>query len=1131
MPDRDESPSPLAVSPGCFASRGETEVLAEIQLRGVDGKHGQDGISFPRALRGNGRSGNPGGDATPGHPGTDADDAAFGVAYSDAGSRDRICVHGGAVVEETIGDEGYVFFEARGGRGGNGGRGGDGQPGSRGAKGRNATRYSNGGNGGPGGDGGRAGNPTDGRHGGEGGDIRLRLSHLDQGLLMLVKGDQRGGDVGFAGEPGKPGKGGAGGPGGSSYHWTETRTTRDSKGNTRTHTVFRSNPGGSKGRRGRDGAPSFYRAKDGLRGDDGRFEIQVIQPNGGVRRFPSPYDLQLVSFDVASETKILEPDSLVSLDAITVINRGGMPTPPNYVVRVTLPIDQWIESDEIDLILPCSIAPGERHTFRSDGLGFRIGDYVVGQPRRRPFTLDLFLSPTCRMESGIRRPFRNFENAEEVEVRFPVELTDIEALNSLSPGESSRVRLGLTNVGDETFDDKYLHRAVRLGARLTDGDLNPGHVVFFDDQDQLLDLTTLDFRKSIRGLKPGETRRIETRIGIRDHKNITAYQSFSLSFDLHLQRPGSSSSRDQFRCVDDRRERFRVSEQYRRDEGSRFLLIANQKTDVNDIEKWTQLADYFGSDLDVWDVSYYGFFDLVRQVDEDESLLQQWSGMTIIIPNDYYQTPSGKTVAFTELAKSQFLQAAANHDINFYVVGDSRTGGKKMLESALIPLGSKKSSRQLASQRDFLKQVKRWNKYVTRSGDVGALAAKDASEFADASLGAVHQFDINQRTWLFQPDAKWLEKHAQRFQRKLQKMDPLHRWVIVHRYDTGDTDTEWGFFKKRQIGHLEARRSLDSSKGSAVVFEVDPIDLVSENFITSRANKHGIFLALKFEDKVDRFIRVVSERVFPRYREDYVDRPLTDNEVTEIGNELLDSILLDIYNEQLVARESRMWGLGGVGALTPKLNYLADRSMNYAVTYRQMVDNAATLTLLYELVANIRYIAGRSKTIWDYPIFPTALFKRSRAVSKHMMNRADRITANIFGRKMSWWDKWTSASDDYDPFGGAKKAIPKGLARDTADERIMAIESDLWKSKAKLTRYTVAQSYPGLTYDPEVLPTQDRVMSGKVFDELVRKEKQADQRRAKTEYEVAHQRSELLVPLQKRSVVVQSSTTVTKQAT
>ena len=117
-----------------------------------------------------------------------------------------------------------------------------------------------------------------------------------------------------------------------------------------------------------------------------------------------------------------------------------------------------------------------------------------------------------------------------------------------------------------------------------------------------------------------------------------------------------------------------------REDGSRFLLIANEKTTTTDIDKWTQLADYFGSSLDVWDVSYYGFLDLIRDVDQDRSLLEQWSGMTIIIPNNYYETPVGSTVAFSQLAKSQFLRAAADHDINFYIVGDSRTGGEAMLD-------------------------------------------------------------------------------------------------------------------------------------------------------------------------------------------------------------------------------------------------------------------------------------------------------------------------------------------------------------------------------------------------------------------------------------------------------------------
>ena len=79
-----------------------------------------------------------------------------------------------------------------------------------------------------------------------------------------------------------------------------------------------------------------------------------------------------------------------------------------------------------------------------------------------------------------------------------------------------------------------------------------------------------------------------------------------------------------YRCVDYRKTLIRVSERHLRQPESRFLLIANQKTTVNEIQRWTQLADYFGSSLDVWDVSYYGFLDLVRDIDKDQSLLEQW---------------------------------------------------------------------------------------------------------------------------------------------------------------------------------------------------------------------------------------------------------------------------------------------------------------------------------------------------------------------------------------------------------------------------------------------------------------------------------------------------------------------------
>ena len=523
-----------------------------------------------------------------------------------------------------------------------------------------------------------------------------------------------------------------------------------------------------------------------------------------------------------------------------------------------------------------------------------------------------------------------------------------------------------------------------------------------------------------------------------------------------------------------------------------------------------------------------GIQTLIRAVDKDKSLMEQWRGMTIIIPNNYYRTPEGKTVAFTQLSKSQFLRAAADFDINFYVVGDSRTGGAARLAQSLIPVDDVKSPSGLKTQKEFLREVARWNKYIDRSKDVVGGATSNVRDFADISLGSVHEFDIRKRTFLFQPKPQWLESEARDLAKKLRRDDPLHRWVIVHRYDTGNSDTTWGFFKKRQVGTLEVRRTLDSTKGSVVLYEVDSIDAIDRDFITSKTNKHGIFLSLKFEDKVDRFIRLVSERTFPRYAENYVDRPLTDEEIREIGTELVDSILVDIFNEQKAAREAKTWGRSGVRALTPKLNYLAERALNYGVTYSQMQENDVNLGLLYDLLANILYMAEKSKSGWDAAWLPTSFFKRSRAVSNHMVDRVNSIVKSIFGREPSWWEKMTRPDDDYDPFGNARKKDPKGIERRLADERINACVQQLHRENPSIEKYATAQDHPGLTYDPELLPLETRVMSGEVYDRLVAEEVRATRHRYETERAVQAKRSDLLVPLVQQTQVAVEQVNVSR---
>jgi hypothetical protein len=1111
--------------------------LIEIQLVGAPGSVGHDGASHHTPPLRAGADGQRGGDASRAVAGQDAGNLSMQLSYL-RGSRvpgvlaidgrlDSPGLRDAAVSDDTkIGTSGYVFVKAPGGKGGDGGRGGDGQPGSRGDSGRDATRYSSGGDGGPGGDGGDAGNPSDGADGGSGGNVLLTVRRDQLGLLMLVKGNLSGGDIGFAGEPGRGGHRGDGGPGGSSHHWTESKGHTDAQGKRQTRIVHHSNPGGSRGRDGRDGASSSYRARDGSQGSPGQLRIEVIGDDRTPQYYGSPFDLELVSVDIACEYEILEPDSLMSLDQIVVGNCGGMPTPHNYTIRVRLDSDRWILSDEVDLVMHRALEPGETHTFAGRGLQFRIGDYVVETPRRRSFRLHHVVRPQAWMESGIHRPFREFGWDEEIQVKFPVELMPVTCLGSLAPGESTRLIWAVTNRSSETLGHKYLRRAVRSKLELLGGDVDQQHLVFFDQQDQPHDLAGESFQVPIRELRSGQTHLIETRVGVLETPEVVPYQGVAIGIDIDLQRPRSSPQAEQYRRVDYRKVFIRISERYRREDGSRFLLVANEETTVSDVEKWTQLADYFGSGLDVWDVSYYGFLDLMRAVDRDRSLLEHWRGMTIIIPNNHFETPHGTTSALQQLAKPQLLKAADDYDINFYVVGDSRSGGEEMLEAALVPVNDDRPPSPLKTEQDFLRELKRWAKYVRQSKDVVGGATADVRDLADVSLGAIHEFNIRKRTFLFQPDSGWLKGQATRLQNKLSRIDPLHRWIIVHRYDTGDTDTSWGFFRTRNVGTLEVRRTLDASKGSVVHYRVDSIDAINENFINSKQNKHGIFLALKFEDKVDRFVRLVSERTFPRYSEHFIDRPLSDDEVREIGTELVDSILVDIFNEQNVARNSKTWGPFGVDVLTPKLNYLAERALNYGLTRRQMQENEITVDLLYRLLANLRYMARRSQTAWDSAWIPTSLFKRGRALSAHMRDRIDRVVISLFGRQPSWWQRRTSSRRDADPFGGAKKGDAEESIRSIAERQLTAMEDELDRIQFPIESYAAAQNHPGLTYDPELLPQPARVLSAKQFDRLLAKEAHAREVRRVTEAAVKEERKDLLVPLQRTHTSVSQPTSV-----
>ena len=128
-----------------------------------------------------------------------------------------------------------------------------------------------------------------------------------------------------------------------------------------------------------------------------------------------------------------------------------------------------------------------------------------------------------------------------------------------------------------------------------------------------------------------------------------------------------------------------ITQPYKKSPNAKFLLIANNETSTDQIAAWREAINFFGSDLDVLDLSYYGFLDLANKINAKHSLLNQWRGMTFIIANNTFENNNMETAGKKLLAKQQFLEACMEYDINFYIIGGANVGGSHILDKAIIP--------------------------------------------------------------------------------------------------------------------------------------------------------------------------------------------------------------------------------------------------------------------------------------------------------------------------------------------------------------------------------------------------------------------------------------------------------------
>ncbi|MBW2464330.1 MAG: hypothetical protein JRH11_21955, partial [Deltaproteobacteria bacterium] len=351
-------------------------------------------------------------------------------------------------------DGGLIYLDAHGGLGGKGGVGGSGGSGYRGSDGSDATRYSSGSDGGPGGRGGDGGDGSGGAKGGRGGRVQIAVSADDTHLLMLIRSDVQGGDGGATGANGAGGAGGPGGSGGGGYSWTTTESYQDSHGHSRTRTSHHSIPGGSSGRWGASGSDGNARLAAGAEGAEGVFRI-AVHAEGKVTQYEDRYRLRLLSFQHASanEDGIYEPDERVEVSGLMVLNFGGMPTPRNHDVCLSLESSGWVWPDEdAHLVLSKSLPAGEVAEVPGS-LFFTLRDWQPNLPGEAFETFDHILHGAVL--PAAYRDFEGYHGPEDpqgaVHVRFPIEVSAIESLHALAPGEAARVLFEMRSISRRAF--------------------------------------------------------------------------------------------------------------------------------------------------------------------------------------------------------------------------------------------------------------------------------------------------------------------------------------------------------------------------------------------------------------------------------------------------------------------------------------------------------------------------------------------------------------------------------------------------------------------------------------------------------------------------------------------------------
>lgn len=576
-------------------------------------------------------------------------------------------VYEGSHNGEVGGEEFHLSAAGKTGASGTPGR--DGLDGASGSNGYRATRVTFGTSGGNGGNGTDGTPGENGKDGGPGGSIQVAVDIKDLDLLDSITGfDVSGGEGGKFGRHGLGGRGGAGGLGGPALHWQEQEIYTSVAvvhhhdfghhghyGHCHNHLVPVNNyrfvkkfhPGGPSGQRGNDGITPTQPLVNGAPGAPGSVNIMIKKGDTLLSTHSQTYKLSVDSMNFGTQS-VFEYGQTVHWTAQV---RNSAPTMHSPQTELPIIIS---ENNFILPELPAQIAEDgiEPNQVKVSTEGrFKI-KHPTTSVSHEPYSTAISVDSAV-WNVRLKRPYQHASRQDRLTAGYPIQLRPISTNRVVAAGESL------------SFEAIVERNPAFIG-----GD---GRTFLISINNQ----KSSPFVYENSWMQSNYTQQV--RFNSPPNSPLANETVLVNLFWELIDQPNSQ------RQIQKRFVTVQITPRYV-PKGSGYLLVINAETPREIFDSWyTRLRKLANNqDIDIWNTSYYGYFDLDNK---EHNLLHNTKHGTVVILDNKYEKDKKNSHLITP---EQLRQASQDCDISVIVEGEVNQlgGGHFNTPNAAIVCGS-----------------------------------------------------------------------------------------------------------------------------------------------------------------------------------------------------------------------------------------------------------------------------------------------------------------------------------------------------------------------------------------------------------------------------------------------------------